>query len=69
MEGQILGPCKACDGLLIHVIHSPIPQGERIPYVINRKPGDRLFPMKAEYRCRNCGSDRTSEWERVNECA
>ncbi len=69
MEGQILGPCKACHGLLIQTVHIPIAEGDRIPSVVNLKPGKPFLPMKVEYRCRNCGSDRTMEWELLYECA
>lgn len=69
MEGQIMGPCTACGHLLIKTIHIPIPEGDTIPRVNGHQPGKPFVPMTVEYHCRNCGSDRTMEWERIYECA
>lgn len=51
-------PCAACGHYLLHPVHEQKRDDPRLA-------AQPLTPMdlKTRYYCRNCGTDRTTDWE------
>lgn len=54
-----LPPCAACGHYLLHPVHE-----QRDPA---KSPAEVMTPLDlvTRYFCRNCGANRTDEWERT----